>query len=53
MADIIRALPRDIALSLEIRSKTYRDRFPDATDRAIAVRGASLEYLKQSEIAVL
>ncbi|WP_164088944.1 TIM barrel protein [Sphingorhabdus sp. YGSMI21] len=53
VADIIRALPRDIALSLEIRSKAYRDRFPDATDRAIAVRGASLEYLKQSEIAVL
>jgi len=52
VADIIRALPRDIPLSLEIRSKAYRDQFPDATERATAVRTASLAYLKQNGVAI-
>ena len=51
-AALIRALPQAIPLSLEIRSKIYRDRFPGATDRAKAVRSASLAYLKQNRIFV-
>lgn len=53
VADIIKALPQDIPLSLEVRSKAYRDQFTDATDRAIAVRNISLEYLNQNGIPVL
>ncbi len=52
VADVIRALPENIPLSLEIRSKTYRDQFPDAVDRAKAVRTASLDYMKQNGIMV-
>ncbi len=52
VADVIRALPQAIPLSLEIRSKAYRDQFPDASDRASAVRRASLAYLGRSGISV-
>lgn len=52
VAAIIEALPPGIPLSLEIRSKAYRDRFPDAADRAKAVRNASLAYLRQNDIPV-
>lgn len=52
VADIIKALPPDIPLSLEVRSKAYRDRFSDATDRATALRRASLAYLTQNGIAL-
>ena len=52
VADVIKALPENIPLSLEIRSKTYRDQFPDAVERAKAVRTASLEYMKQHGIMV-
>jgi len=53
VADIIRALPQDIPLSLEVRSKACRDQFSDATARAIAVRKASLAYLDQNRIPIL
>ncbi len=52
VADVIRALPDNIPLSLEIRSKTYRDQFTDAAERASAVRDASLAYLKQNGVAI-
>jgi sugar phosphate isomerase/epimerase len=52
VAAIVKALPQDIPLSLEIRSRAYRDRFPDATERAAAVRKASLAYLQQNGISV-
>ena len=52
VADMIKALPEQIPLSLEIRSKIYRERFPQATDRAIAVRNASIEYLQQNGILI-
>ena len=52
VAEIIRALPDQIPLSLEIRSKAYRDQFPGAADRASAVRNASLAYLQQNGIIV-
>ncbi|WP_159640540.1 sugar phosphate isomerase/epimerase family protein [Sphingorhabdus sp. 109] len=50
VADIIKALPQDIPLSLEVRSKAYRDRFADATERAKMLRQASLAYLGQHGI---
>lgn len=53
VADIIKALPQNIPLSLEVRSKIYRDQFPDATVRATAVRNISLAYLNQNDIPVL
>ncbi len=53
VADIIKALPQHAALSLEVRSKAYRERFPDANDRATAVRNISLEYLNRNNIAIL
>lgn len=53
VADIIRALPLDIPLSLEVRSKVYRDQFSDATGRAIAVRNNSMEYLDQNGVPIL
>tara|TARA_R110000824_G_scaffold59127_3_gene159141 strand:- start:692 stop:1495 length:804 start_codon:yes stop_codon:yes gene_type:complete len=52
VAKIIKALPEAIPLSLEIRSKVYRDQFPNAADRAAAVRKASLAYLEQYGISV-
>lgn len=52
VAEIIGMLPEAIPLSLEIRSKIYRDRFADPADRASAVRTASLAYLEQHKIAV-
>jgi len=50
VADIIKALPTDIPLSLEIRSKAYRDKFPDPVARAKAVRTISSDYLTASGI---
>ncbi|NCN84591.1 MAG: sugar phosphate isomerase/epimerase [Sphingomonadales bacterium] len=52
VADIIKALPKAIPLSLEIRSKIYRKQFPDATERAAAVHKASLAYLQQNGVQV-
>ncbi len=42
---LLEALPADIPLSLEVRSKRYRDRFPDAVERARAVLDATRRYL--------
>jgi sugar phosphate isomerase/epimerase len=53
VADVLKALPKHIALSLEIRSKIYRDQFPDAANRATAVRSASLEYMRRNGIPVI
>jgi sugar phosphate isomerase/epimerase len=50
VAKIIKALPTDIPLSLEIRSKAYRDKFPDAIARAKAVRTVTLDYLTAADI---
>lgn len=52
VADIIKALPQDIPLSLEVRSKACRDRYPDPAERAAAVRQTSRAYLKQNGIAI-
>ncbi len=44
--DIVAALPDNIPLSLEVRSKFYRDSFPNAADRAEAVRAKTERFLE-------
>lgn len=39
------ALPKDVPLSIELRSKALRDGYPDATDRARAVLSATTGFL--------
>ena len=42
---LLGALPADVPLSLEVRSRKYRERYPDATDRARAVLHATQRFL--------
>jgi sugar phosphate isomerase/epimerase len=46
LADILRALPKDIPLSMELRSKALRDRYPGPTPRARAVLEATRKWLE-------
>ena len=43
--EFLAALPAALPLSLEIRSRDLRDRFPDATERAAAVHTNAERYL--------
>jgi sugar phosphate isomerase/epimerase len=43
--DLLQALPAGIPLSVELRSKALRDAWPDATDRAKALKVATDRYL--------
>src|SRR5690554_3485373 len=52
LASILEALPPAIPLSLEVRSKAYRDRYPDAAERAKAVRQKSLAHFANTGIAI-
>ncbi len=52
LADILGHLPDAIPLSLEIRSKVYRDRHPDPAARAKAVREASLAWFAKNGLSV-
>lgn len=52
LPDILEALPAAIPLSLEVRSKSYRDRYNDATQRAAAVRQQSLSYFSNIGISI-
>ena len=45
LASLYRALPRDIPLSIELRSKALREAFPDAGERAKAVAVATRAWL--------
>jgi Xylose isomerase-like TIM barrel len=45
LADMYRALPRGIPLSIELRSKALRDGFPDPGERAKAVAEATRRWL--------
>jgi sugar phosphate isomerase/epimerase len=45
---IYNALPANIPLSIELRSKALRDRFPDAGERAKAVAAATRRWLKEN-----
>ncbi len=46
---ILAALPPGCPLSLEIRSKRYRERYPDPLARAAAIRQRTLEFLGTAE----
>lgn len=46
LAGILRALPRDIPLSMELRSKALRDRYPEPVPRARAVLQATRRWLE-------
>ncbi|WP_430417738.1 sugar phosphate isomerase/epimerase family protein [Parasphingorhabdus sp.] len=50
--EIIKALPANIALSLEVRSKAYRDKYPDPGGRARSVRSATIQYLESKGIFI-
>lgn len=45
LAALLDVLPADIPLSLEVRSRRYRERFPDAAARAAAIRERTLRFL--------
>ena len=45
LADLYRALPADLPLSIELRSKRLRDEYPDAGDRARVVADATRAWL--------
>ena len=45
LGDILRALPDDAPLSLEVRSRRYRDEYPDAVARARAVLERTRRFL--------
>jgi sugar phosphate isomerase/epimerase len=46
LVSIYNALPSDITLSIELRSKALRDRFPDAGERAKQVAAATRAWLE-------
>ncbi|QJB70208.1 sugar phosphate isomerase/epimerase family protein [Parasphingorhabdus halotolerans] len=50
--EILRALPANVPLSLEVRSKAYREQYPDAAERAEAVRAQSLRYFDAIGVSV-
>jgi hypothetical protein len=45
LRDLVAALPNDLPLSLEVRSKRYRETYPDPVDRARAVLAATRKFL--------
>lgn len=45
LRDLLAALPRHLPLSLEVRSKRYRDRYADPAERARAVLDATNRFL--------
>ena len=52
LADMLEALPPAIPLSLEVRSKAYRDRYPDPVERAKVVREKSLAYFDTIGVSI-
>jgi sugar phosphate isomerase/epimerase len=52
LADIMSALPSTIPLSLEVRSKAYRDNYPDPVERAKKVRTAAMDYFDRHNITI-
>ena len=45
LADVLRALPGDAPLSLEVRSRRYREQYPDPVARAAAVLERTQRFL--------
>ncbi|MEW4467336.1 TIM barrel protein [Parasphingorhabdus sp. JC815] len=52
LAEILAALPAAIPLSLEVRSKSWRDKHPDAVERAKAIRQQSLAYFNDIGVTI-
>jgi len=50
--EVIDALPTDIPFSLEVRSKAYRDRYPNPIERAKSIRQKMLAYCSQRNIKI-
>ena len=48
LTDMLAALPADIPLSIELRSKALRDAFPDPADRARATAAATRAWLARN-----
>jgi hypothetical protein len=46
LAELLEALPRDCPLSLEVRSRRYRNQFPNPVERAARIRQRTLEFLE-------
>lgn len=46
LAEMLQALPRDITLSIELRSKALRDNYPDPCERAKAVAQVTRRWLE-------
>lgn len=50
--EVMNALPMDIPLSLEIRSKDYREKYSNPIDRAKVIRQNMLDYCRQKDIQI-
>jgi sugar phosphate isomerase/epimerase len=46
LAELLRALPRDIPLAIELRSKALREGFPDPNERARVTAEATRDWLR-------
>ena len=49
LAELLSQFSPDIPLSLEIRSKHYRENYPDPVERARVIRERTLAFLQQAE----
>lgn len=47
LVDVLRRLPTGTPLSLEVRSRRYREAFPDPTARARAIRERTVAFLEE------
>jgi sugar phosphate isomerase/epimerase len=45
LRDLLKALPEGVPLSLEVRSKRYREKFPEPVERARAVLAVTRDFL--------
>ncbi len=50
--ELLRSLPADIPLSLEIRSKYYRDTYPDPVARTQAIHSKILTYFQDQGLSI-
>ncbi|GAB5489699.1 MAG: sugar phosphate isomerase/epimerase [Parasphingorhabdus sp.] len=52
LQEVVNALPTNIPFSLEIRSKSYRDKYPNPIERAKVIRQNMLAYCRQMNIQI-
>ena len=50
---MLQAMPDKIPVSLEIRSRAYRERYPDAAERAAEIRSQALSYFERSGLSII